>query len=541
MTRSLETLDIEVLENILFFCNQNDLVALAQTCHALSTPAIKKLYRSIYVRRHPRLITDESFIDSWATEVAGVRNIFKRTDQNDYLIYLKLICLGESLKKYGQLVERVAIYDDIFTEEEGLEYLITFVDIVKGYCTNLKRFSCYDERIQKLPLPPTIENLVTSDLTELDKTTHPIKSLRVHMHRYTEQHDLPNLSKLSSVEELILEDDESASLRLLKIMSNAGVEKLKLKRLVFNHVHGLHDYNTVLRSLTIEFIDACIDLSQLEELEMGIGCQEAECDCLGQFLDDLAPKLTSLHSVSFHEKTFHRDHYLTEAWDVSIGRFLLNVKSKVKFVAVHHNPPIDGKLTNGLEGNALRRRRLYEKVLPDLKHLETFVSPTFLQSCACYEVLVSDLLWNGCECDFCNQFLPFYDKYLMDHAYFDSDETDFRDMISPRLFGLFGAEMTRRLQNKYDLDAFKIPPAATTWNFHGYKAITCFNDINECMFDQKLFAPLAVCVSHFMLSSIKLMAKCCPKLKKVALTGIFFTIDENREVKCLYDTPERIV
>lgn len=315
---------------------------------------------------------------------------------------------------------------------------------------------------------------------------------------------------------------------------------MKLEKLAFNHVHGLHDYNTVLRNLTTTFIEECVDLASLEELEMAIGCEEKNCDCLDTFLDDLAPKLTRLKKLSVQEKTFHRDHYLSEKWDVNINRFLLNLGSDLKFLSIRHNPPRDGKLENNVEGNYVRRRKLYEKVLPTLKSLEILACPTLLQTCACYEILVSDLLWNGCECDYCKEVLELFDAYLMNHQYYDEEDADFRDVIAPRLFGIAGVELLSRLKIKSDLDVLKFGPGETHWDFHGYESINHFNDY-DCMFDESFFEPLAVCVSHFYKGYLEFFEKSLPNLKTVILSGSFFTIDSKRNITSVYDNPKPLI
>lgn len=532
------SLPCDVVDRIISFLPQSDVIALACSQKKFLEPCMRKLYRKIYVRRNPNLHDDGWFVESLRTEVSGLSSMFKREDQNDYLIYLKCAVLVESLAKYGHYVREFTIYDAVFTEDSDAECLGSVIDALKRFCPNIEKLNVFDERVKAFNTP-SMKNCITDDLGEI-AGLQPLESLTLKLHKYSEALNLPPLDKLASLKELIVVDEEFASLRLFKRLSDAGMAKLNLNRLVFDHTHGVNDYNTALRELTSEFIDNCIELSSLKELEMTVGCQEEGCACLRTFLDDIAPKLTSLEKVSFQEYTFQKDHYLTEEWDVDVGRFLLNIPSKIRYLSVRHNPPLDGKLLNALEGNYFRRRKLYENIVPHLKDLEVFICPTFLQSCACYEILPSDLLWNGCECSFCSKFLPLYDKYLQDHAYFDTDDGDFKDMISPRLFGLFGWELCHRMQNQYDLNALSTPPTVTYWDFHGFQHISCFNDVKECDFNKILFEPLAICVSHFMLDSVKFLVKNCPKLNTVVLTGIYFTVDSG-EVRCVYDSEDTFV
>lgn len=536
---AMHLLPPNIVGRIISFLPQEDVLSLSLTCKALHLLSMQKLYRSIYLRRNPSLRDNMWWLRSSSTEIAGIHSISKRSDQNDYVIYLRMMVLMESLLKYGSMVKKLTIFEGVFTEESGPEYLNELIQRVRECCENLERLEVYEDGVETFN-QPSLKNFITDEIGQLSNV-QPLESLTLKLHKHPDEMGLPPLEIFTNLKELIIEDEEYASLRFFKKLSEAGISKLRLKRLVFNHVHGMTDYNSVLRELTSEFILSCVDLSKLQELEMSIGCQEQQdCHCVGEFLDEISKKLENLNKVAMIEKTFQRDHYLTEQWDVDVGRFLINVPSKIKFLSIRHNPPMDGKLLNGLEGNSFRRRRLYQKIIPQLSHLETFISPTFLKSCACYEVIPSDILWNGCECEFCGKFLPLYDKYLMDHAYFDVDDTDFKDMISPRFFGLCGHELEKRLQNKRDLDALSLAPSETYWGFHGYQYISCFNDVDDCDFTEVLFKPLVVCVSHFMRDLIKVMVRGMPHLTTVVLSGVFFAVD-GEEVTCVYDDEAQIV
>jgi len=537
--KMLDRFPSTVISNVLAFVPQTDVVSLASCCQKLYDASVEKLYKRICIRQDPVYQTDTWYIHCSWTTVSGYRSLHKREDQNDYIIYLKLDNLIQSLQKhkYASMVKEVVILDKVFNYDENVEYLNQLINTLKKNATNIEVLEVPD-LLSGAPLIPSLIKTATDDIEKV-KDFDQLTSLTIKLHSNSEEIIPKTLPSLENIEELVLVDEESASLRILKILSEAGLPKLKVKRLIFNHVHGLHDYNTILRSLTIKFIENCVDLNELKELEMAIGCEEKGCLCLDTFLDDLAPKLKNVKRLSVQEKTFHRDHYLSEKWDVNINRFLLNIPSGLKFLSIRHNPPRDGKLENNVEGNYIRRRKLYEKVIPTLTSLETLVCPTFLQTCSCYEILVSDLLWNGCECKYCTEVLDLFDAYLMNHQYYDEEDADFRDMIAPRLFGIAGVELMKRLPNKSDLDTLKFGPGETSWDFHGYESINHFNDY-DCMFDESFFGPLAVCVSHFYKGYLEFFVQNLPNLKTVVLSGIFFTIDSSKNIKCIYDNPKPI-
>lgn len=536
----LSDLPIPILSDILTFLPQSDVVSTALSCKKLHSVSLERLYKRICIRKDPVYHSDLWYIDCSWTTVSGYRALHKREDQNDYIIHLKLDNLIRTLQNttYGSLIQQVVFLDEVFHFEDSYEQLRQLVSILKEKAINIEVLDA-PESILGATSILSLTNIVTDDIDKITNTNH-LQSLTIKLHSNSEERVPKSLRSFESLKELILVDEESASLRILKILSEVGLPKLKLEKLAFNHVHGLHDYNTVLRNLTTTFIEECVDLASLEELEMAIGCEEKNCDCLDTFLDDLAPKLTRLKKLSVQEKTFHRDHYLSEKWDVNINRFLLNLGSDLKFLSIRHNPPRDGKLENNVEGNYVRRRKLYEKVLPTLKSLEILACPTLLQTCACYEILVSDLLWNGCECDYCKEVLELFDAYLMNHQYYDEEDADFRDVIAPRLFGIAGVELLSRLKIKSDLDVLKFGPGETHWDFHGYESINHFNDY-DCMFDESFFEPLAVCVSHFYKGYLEFFEKSLPNLKTVILSGSFFTIDSKRNITSVYDNPKPLI
>lgn len=534
---TISDLPSDIWSTVLSFLPQSDVLSTALTSRKLYNVSIERLYNRICIRKDPVYHTDLWYVGSSWTTVSGYRSLHKRDDQNDYILHLKLERLIETLQdaKFSALVRKVTILDKVFSETESSSQVYELIELLREKALNIETIDAPEFLPVSLSIP-SLTKFVTDDIEKL-RNTKNLKSLTIKLHSNSEERIPKKLPSLQNLSELILVDEENAALRILKLLQEAGLGKLKLRKLAFNHVHGLHDYNTVLRNLTTKFVEECVDLSSLEELEMAIGCEEKDCNCLDTFLDDLAPKLTNLKKLSVQERTFHRDHYISEKWDVNINRFLLNIPSGLKFLSVRHNPPRDGKLNNNVEGNYIRRRTLYEKVLPKLTSLETISCPTFLQTCACYEILVSDLLWNGCECEYCTEVLNLFDIYLMNHQYYDEEDADFKDMISPRLFGVAGVELLKRIPNHSDLNALSFAPGETHWNFHGYENINHFNDY-DCMFDESFFEPLAVCVSHFYKGYLEFFEKHLPNLKTVVLSGIFFSIDSQRNITSVYDNPK---
>lgn len=538
-----------MLQEIINFLPQNELVQLGRTCLKLNKLTNIKLYSRITVRKNPVLRSGLWYIDTNETVVSGLRSNLKRPDQNDYILYLKIDNLIESLQLKGgsklKLIKEIIIQDEVFSDKSGNEKLEEFIQLINNNCSGtLQSFEILDYDLIKAS--PGGPNLTSQTINSLEAHINDsITKLSIILFKNMGELEIGesfNMNTLKDLKELVIHDEEFSGLRVLEKLNQSGVKNLSLKRLVLNHVHGLHDYNMVLRNLSLDDLVEVVDLSSLEELELCVGCECSDCDCLEVFMDTLVKLVPHLTKLSLIEKTYHKDHYLTENWDIIINRFLISLKTncgndlKLKYLSINHNPPINGKLLNGVEGNYIRRRTLYENSLPYLSSLEVLNSGTFLQTCSCYEVLVSDLLWNGCECEYCKDanMLDIFDQYLMNHQYYDEEETHFKDMIAPILFGITGNELSKRRDANYSsLDMLKSAPSETYWDFHGYSSITCFNDY-ECLFDESCFEPLVICVSHFLKSYIEYLVKVLPNLKVVILSNVYFYVGDG-EISCVYD------
>lgn len=153
---------------------------------------------------------------------------------------------------------------------------------------------------------------------------------------------------------------------------------------------------------------------------------------------------------------------MDEKWDLVVNKFILNlpnVSKDLRLLSIRHDPPLNGKGIDTVDGNLLRRKKLYEKVLPKLTSLETIIAPTVLQSITSYEMYACDLLWNGCKCAFCSKYLPLFDKYIMNHQYFSTPDARYLDII-PIVFAAYtGKSLAKRFdpQKNWDLVYYSMP------------------------------------------------------------------------------------
>ncbi|KAH3667113.1 hypothetical protein WICMUC_005460 [Wickerhamomyces mucosus] len=533
----LDQIHEEVLLHIIDFLPQNDLCSLSLTCKKLNKLSSTKLYQNICITRLPVMRSSRWYIDSRFSYISSLRDAMVNDEINDYVIYLKVESLIQSLRNgKTSLVKNVTILDKVFRNEEDLKSLNELSNILKN-AENIESLDIFDHRLQEVHFP----QLKQIDLTTTDghEIAIPEDKLSITIHAHQGLLKIMDPQNLRSVKSLTLHDAEIAGLRILKGFRDAGLNQpVELDRLSFSHFHGLHDYNTNLRELDAEVLNLCIDLRNVQELEMTIGCEVEDCGCLDTFLDELAPRFESLIKVSLMEKIFKKKHDLTEHWDVAINRFLLNIPttSRLKSLIINHDTPLYGSIEDGVDGNYLRRKRLYETSLPYFTGLECLISNTLMSTVSCYEVLTSDLLWNGCECDYCKKFLPYFDEYLMNHAIYTERGARFIDMISPKLFGIVGIELLKRLplDQISTLDFWRFAPVEKKWAFHGYDTITCFEDY-DCLFDERFYEPLIICITHFLKPIIEVLTTQLPNLKTVVFSNIYFTLNDKGEIQCLYD------
>ncbi|CDO92435.1 unnamed protein product [Kluyveromyces dobzhanskii CBS 2104] len=540
----------DVFGDVTKFLNQNDLVALCLVNREFCELATPQLYSDIVINKHSVLRSSEWWIDCGKTYVGGYRSEKKSNDQNDLFLYDRIERLLES--RQTNLIRTLVVQEDVFNDmETGMPLLQRLIDemlalnqIIDLDIRDSVLFQANKEKVKGLKLSETIRIQELDSLNDISDFEH-LKSLEILVTLPSFENvilsDVVKLRLLAGLDELVIEDVEFSALRVFCFFKEQGVVFSNLKSLKFNHVHGIHDYNKTYRELTAEFLREVIPLKQLQSLEMELACEKSECICVDAFLADISPKLVSLKNLALIEKTFITlgDHYTEENWDLSINRFILhlpNVGQNLQTLSVRHNCPTNGLQKDSVEGNYIRRRTLYEEVLPHLCSLKKLIAPTILQSLSSYEILVCDLLWNGCECKKCAEVLDIFDQFLQNHQYYSYEEGRYKDVIPTVFFAYAGDALCRRFltETDWDLKALQYPPTQHTWNLHGYENVHHFQDY-ECFFDESAYSHLTQVISHFFDDYMKTLVKLLPKLTVCVLSGIYYQVSENREFFSQYD------
>ncbi|SCU99728.1 LAMI_0G00430g1_1 [Lachancea mirantina] len=537
--------------NVAKFLNQSDLLSLGRTNKTLHNRVCRPaLYETIVISKSCPLRSEKCFLDAGVTYVSGFRSLKRTADQNDIFLFDRIERLLESssLHLIGKLVIQQDTFDD---HDEGIKLLQRLVDriieIGQVQVLDIRDNSLFDRNYSKVLQLPNLIKAQVKNLDDINKlqALSSIKSLELTL-------TFPNfisgslssrtIARLSDgLQELVVNDVECSSLRLFQYFQMENVKLSRVSSLKFNHVHGIHDYSKTMRELTNTFMKNVFNLSELKSLELEVACEADSCNCLDEFLQELAPCLAEVHSIGLIEKTFvtQGDHYTEENWDLAINRFILNLPrpdQQLKILSVRHNPPLNGLTIDSVEGNYVRRRTLYENVLPKLTNLQGLIAPTFLQSISAYEILVCDLLWNGCECDFCEKVLQLLDTFIMNHQFYNFNEGCFKDIIPTVFFAYSGDALARRFLTEIDWDikAFTAPPVGHIWNLHGYENVRHFDDF-ECLYDESVWPHLAKVIMHFFNSYMDSIVKLLPNLKRCILSGIYYSVQENSHYTSIYD------
>lgn len=545
---------LTILAQTSYLLDQNNLLNLAQTSRKLHDGfAIKKLYKCIHITGDPVFRRRLWYLDGGKSYLSGYRAVKKTGDQNDLFLYDKIERLLES--PHLKFVEELIVDRDIFADRETclpmlrklLDRLISLDKLKNLVIRDPELFEEYYQRTLSLTNLNNVFIVDTRSVTSLKvgSNLRKLKWLLLTSDMALESFDSFTeqiLTNQLQEAELMADEVKCCSLNLFQYLQKEGIQLQALKALKLKYTHNIDGYDKSFMEDPVNIISSVVNVGKLEKLELGISCEHYDCDCMNSFLDELAPKLTSLRELSLIETTTTetRNHETKERWDIAINRFIIQlplVEQNLKSLSVRHATPLNGLSDDSLPGNYVRRRTLYETVLPQLTSLQKLIAPNVLQCLSAYEYLMCDLLWNGCECSFCQRILPIFDQYLMNHQYYLTNEGRYTDVIPTVFFAYAGDFLMRRFfdQVDWDLNILNVPPSEKSWDLHGYEDLLHFDDY-ECFFDETTSAPLGLVISHFFNGYMDHLVQILPNLKTVVLSGIYYTVDNySRCYTCVYD------
>lgn len=534
------------------------------------------------------------FLSSTATVIGGSTNdLYSKKQKLEFLklrqeVLLQSLTINESLLSY---IESFTVIDDINDQEDDEEHLfegevfdIDLIKLIKKNCQNLQKYNIFCQISElnladdELETKVNLQSLTLTNLNQLcivSECCPNIKEIILNLDKGFNQTDIKKIDKrkvvsvMSKLDSLILSYDEFQSYFFVRFLlsclestfTSTPQKKFDLKRLRMVNYHGFNNVNIECQDSLLEFFFSRVNFSALKQLEMVVGCDELVCNCLlERFFDPLEALQhdkkrgpLALEKLSIVQKTIHKDHNYTEKFDFLVTNFITASSDmfvdSLKFLAVTHSPPIDGNILNetdqkndllitGFEGNYIKRKRMWYRVLPALHGVETLVMPNFIQSCSCYEQVMSDMLWNGCKCPHCTDYLPLFDKFIMGHKYYNKNNGRHLDILTTNFFAISSFKLSSRLiptralvTGLTEFGASELPPNRVTFNFHDAIGITERTDDErvidldkECSFNQSAFRPLVKCLSHFVESNFlpDFLAR-MPQAKMLVFNGIFYT------------------
>lgn len=519
-------LPLSIQSNIIYFLPQDSLINLALTNFQLYKPCLKKLYKRIIIQYDPILKNDPNhrkndFLDSSHTVVYGMDHGPKVFSLETHLrlVAARLTVLNESLKINPELVTYIEdiniMLGDNTSHNDQFKQCKPIMDNLHILIANLKghsmtRFFVDDYQLRShLDLKNIILNsIVVDDLDTLDAiNTQQCHELLVSLS--TNSLRVPKRFSFKSLTSLILTSDETKYWQFVNhVLRPDDLSNLNTFKLVFNSDIKHFSQN-------VELVNS-INWAKIRNLEILVGCdphkvydlddtQDFVIDCLNLIpVDDLynVEKLSVVQSFTYDT------HVLNEEFDINIFNFVQSIvgvqaqqetKSALKYFSLIHKVPLQGNFDDGLEGNYLRRMKLYSDVLPKIlmspldggkQSKVNIILPNFFQTVACYDQPMNNMLWNGCKCKHCQEYLGYLDEYLMYHKYYDSKLQTFRDLNSSVLFTTIASQLSQRMVHHElmtHLYHLAFPLTNRLWNFHDSLVRVPFRCYDIQMIDQGEF------------------------------------------------------
>ncbi|GMM31004.1 Roy1 protein [Martiniozyma asiatica (nom. inval.)] len=538
---NLQSLPNDIIQNISSYLPQNAKANLMYTNFHFYSVVQPTLYEKIMITRSAMEKSSNTFRDSLFSVVGFLETPLATDELNNKIFQLRQEILLQSLQCNSNLlvmIKEIVVYglksqDGSFSSVESI-IIPELLDFISINCKDLLNFTCLQTSISNI-MPNTAKtvdihcNLHLENLMVNYEHSKRIKELFIEDRSFSldlstfNQKNLLNL--LTNLETLILRDERSQVIVLDFLLKNYTKDKkVNWKNCKLHHYHGVGNESDKTTTTVQNFLK-CIDFELLKRLELEVGCEEMVCDCMEVFLNNLNGYNLSLKSISFIQRTVHRDHNYSEKFDFYITNFLSKLpdRRKLNYLSIRHSYPLDFMAVNGFEGNYLHRIEMYKELLPKLSQLRTLVVPSFMQTLACYEQLMSDLLWNGCECETCKDYASIFDDYVQNHKYFLGYSGTFVDMFTAFLFGTSGHVCASKMVNNCDLFPFKYPSLVNYWDFHsGGHEIEHMDEYVECNMDKTAFKPIMSLIDHFLIEYVKIIGELSSSVENVHLSGFWY-------------------
>lgn len=497
---SLVDLPPRVLDNLLAFLPQHLLLQLALTNFHFYEPCARHLYKHIVVQTNPVLQS--------TLETSASADIWTTRQRSDYIhLSVTTVCGFRLLA-----VTRAAHHKLVAAKLETLLHAVLVNPKLATCINSVTVTGTFDARTEAVlaklfgalrQLPNAVSKVYISDVA-LRSTLH-YKDWRFDLHSVTiddiDQLDARYLSQFPHLQELIVANlDATADLapETIAILQKLRHLRCKDDPLVYDRLtralnkayrqtpfvlHSLKTFSAVLTHDNHETPLPYVDFARLENFQVSLGCDNVDsCDheCLGEWLATLEFRALKRLSVVHSSDTDTISHKVLEKWDIVVFDFVKSVLETAPglfYLSIRHSVPLDGVISDGYEGNYIRKVKLYTIILPRLlsalqNHIVNLVLPNFVATLACYEQPMNTFLWNGCKCSHCDAILTKLDEFLLYHRYFKLSAGVFKDLQTTQLMRTMAEVLSDRMaydRNLGDLHVLSQPLQNTSWNFHDNK------------------------------------------------------------------------
>lgn len=491
----LQALPQDLLERILWFLPQQLLINLALTNYYFYEPCLKQLYKNLLIQTNPVLHPPKEtatssrridFIDLAKSTICGFSLVSRSTAAHLKLLEAKLQTLLNSLKINPKLAMYIETIQTRGTFSRSIETVLSqIVMFVSSVPNSIHKVYIGDKRLRKrlgyhawksqLALKSiTIDDL--DDLRHVDGNLATVTELIVAATGSSTLIAPSAIPIFEKLEALLVRDE----LETYSVFTGALWDLYKETPFTFKKLktfNVVHDHNNWTHGFPY------IRFDKLENFQISLGCNKLEsCDQECLELGLMRFEFGSLKRLSIIQNTHfkYNNHTNTEKWDLIVFSFIetiVETSQTLTYLSIRHNVPPDGVIDDGIDGLYLRKVKMYTNILPKLltnikSHVVSLVLPTLMSSLACYEQAMNTLLWIGCKCAVCREYLDRLDNYLLYHRYFIEEKGVFKDLQTPQLVRCISEVLSDRMEYDHNVgDLFQLyrPMQNTTWNFHNNK------------------------------------------------------------------------
>ncbi|KAI3405090.2 hypothetical protein KGF56_002046 [Candida oxycetoniae] len=541
--QSLLGLPPHILKKIISYLPQQSLINLATTNYEFYHPCLQRLYSRIVITETPPLRSYASLKPKSRSSDGGVTDLLtaRKVDlqdgsrvtiygfrhSHDYELNLRMVHA-----RLVVLLQALEINPDLVSYIQEVHVFGEFNDVIindiQKLADKLSSLDCFYISNASLRQVLNLDKLCLKKFVIVEG--NGINQQEEH-HHYVEQNKRQLVGSQvslspSQLTSLILADDEYSYwswFRKAVFAKSIQFPNMRKFKLVFNSSDM--NMNTLLVN--------SITWDNMQELELIIPYTTESSDPDDYVLDCLTllpssfPKLKKLSIV---QGSVFPTHAANESFDLNILNFVSQVCSNLTYLSIKHKLPILGNFPDGVEGNYRRRYDMFMTVLPKIinryssNNRLTLVLPNLFQTFACYEQYMNTVLFNGCKCEHCDEFLTKLDDYMMHHKYHCIDTHQYKDMNVSHLFSVIGEFLNHRMIQDdliTQLDQLSFPLWNHHWDFHKVTNHTerqpfkCYekkvidhgeydegatSDVistDECEFTKRLYANIPKCISHY--------------------------------------------